>query len=300
MKKIFLYIIFITAASAATAQQTPVNENYFMDKYSLAPSYAGNHNPKSVQMGYRRDWSGISGGPQTVRLAYNDKLPFMQNAGFGGKIIFDKAGIFSQLYALASYSYNITIAGDHNLIFGLSMGGYKNRLNLLDYYNDPGYNLDPALTNNNIDSKLKFMSDFSAVWQWQGAKAGVSFTNITINDANYKTADTKYKPLANYQIHGSYMWAVAESWDVEPLVILRGGKYIRHMFEIASQVTYMKKVHGSLIYRDKGILGAGAALTLGGIQAGYNFNFATSVEMGVYNNHEVSLGFNLAELFKAR
>ena len=301
MKKTILYFIFLITINIASAQQTPITENYFLDKYSLAPSYAGNHNLQTLQMGYRSDWTGIDGGPKTTRLSYNDVFQFMKNAGYGGKIIFDKAGIFNQIYALASYSYNIPLNDDHNLIFGLSMGMYKNRLNLQDYFNDPGYSLDPALINKDIASKPKFMSDFSALWTWRGAEAGISFTNITINDVNYKEVNLKYKPLANFQFFGSYLWPVSDDVEIEPIVILRGGKYIRSQFEIASQVVYMKRFHGNLMYRDPGIIGAGAAISLDkGIQIGYNFNFATKIAMNAYNNHEITLGLKIFEFFNQK
>ena len=303
MKKTLPYfILLLITVNIASAQQTPVTENYFLDKYSLAPSYAGNHNPQSLQIGYRSDWTGFDGGPKTTRLSYNGLFSFMENAGYGGKIIFDKAGIFNQLYILASYSYNVPINDEHHIIFGLSMGGYKNRLNFSDYYNDPRYNFDPVLINGDIDSKLKFMSDFSALWQWQGAEVGVSFTNITINNASYKdAANLKYKPLSNFQFFGSYLWPVADNWEVEPLVIVRGGKYIRSQFELASQVVYMKRFHGSLMYRDPGIIGAGAAISLDmGIQIGYNFNFATNIATNAYNNHEITLGLKIFEFFNQK
>jgi type IX secretion system PorP/SprF family membrane protein len=296
MKKLLIITASILTATLLTAQQIPISENYFMDKYSLAPSYAGNHNPKYLMMGYRSDWTGIDGGPKTARLSYSDILPFMQNAGYGGKIIYDKAGIFSQLYILGSYSYKLLLNEDHHLLFGLSMGAYKNRLNLTDYYIDPGYNIDPALISQDINSKLKFMSDFSALWSWKGAEAGVSFTNITLNDASYKDVDLKYSPLANFQFHTSYLYSINEEWDINPLLIVRAGKYIKSQFEFASQLVYMKKIRGSLVYRDPGVIGAGAGLNIDkGLLIGYNFNLATNVTMGAFNNHEISIGINLFE-----
>jgi type IX secretion system PorP/SprF family membrane protein len=247
-------------------------------------------------MGYRSDWTGIEGGPKTARLSFNDAFPFMNNAGYGGKIIYDRAGIFSQLYILGSYSYDLSVNEDHHILFGLSMGIYKNRLNLTDYYNDPAYTIDPSLISQDIRSKLKFMSDFSAVWLWKGAEAGITFSNIMINDASYKDVNLKYSPLANFQLHATYVYSISEDWDVEPLAIVRGGKYIKSQFEIASQVVYMKKFRGSLVYRDPGVLGIGAGMNLDkGLQLGYNFNLATNVTMGAFNNHEISLGINLFE-----
>jgi type IX secretion system PorP/SprF family membrane protein len=245
MKRLIIIISAILTSITILAQQTPLSENYFMDKYSLSPSYAGNFNPRYLIMGYRSDWSGIDGGPKTLRISYNDS--FMEKSGYGGKIVYDKAGIFSQLYIIGSYSYNLQINNDHHIMFGLSAGIYKNRLNLLDYYNDPNYTIDPALINQDIKSKLKFMSDFSAVWTWKGVEAGFMFSNISFGDASYKDVDLKYNPLANFQFHATYLYNINEDWDVAPLVIVRGGKFIKSQFELASQVVYLKKFWGSLV-----------------------------------------------------
>jgi type IX secretion system PorP/SprF family membrane protein len=296
MKKLLIILIFITATSSLFSQQSPLSENYFMDKYSLAPSYAGNYNPKYLITGYRSDWTGIDGGPKTLRISYNDLLPHLDNAGVGGKLIYDKAGIFSQLYLLGSYSYNLKMSEDHHLMFGLSMGIYRNRLNLLDYYNDPNYTLDPSLVSEDINSKVKFMSDVSAVWTWKGVEAGLLFSNISFGDASYKEVDLKYNPVANFQFHATYLYNINEDWDVTPLIIVRGGKYVSPQFELAGQAMYLKRFSASLVYRDPGILGFGIGAAIDkGLKIAYNFNLATNVALGVFNNHEISLGINIFE-----
>jgi type IX secretion system PorP/SprF family membrane protein len=296
MKRQILILSFLLIGATLFAQQIPLSENYFMDKYSLAPSYAGNFNPRYLIMGYRSDWSGISGGPKTLKFSYNDVFPFMQNAGWGGKIIYDKAGIFSQLYILGSYSYNLTVNEDHHIMFGLSAGFYKNRINLLDYYNDPNYTLDPSLINQDVKSKLKFMSDFSVLWAWQGVEAGVLFSNLSFGDASYKEVPLKYNPLSNFQFHATYLYNITENWDLTPLIIVRGGKYIKSQFELATQVMFMKKVWGSLVYRDPGVIGFGIGANIDNVfKIAYNFNLATNVVLGAFNNHEISIGINIFE-----
>lgn len=296
MKKLLLFLTTILTGVTVYSQQSPLSEGYFMDKYSLAPSYAGNFNPKYLFTGYRSDWTGIDGGPKTVRISYSDVFPFMQNAGYGGKIVYDKAGIFSQLYILGSYSYNLQVNNDHHVMFGLSMGIYRNRLNLLEYYNDPKFTIDPSLISQDINSRLKFMSDFSAVWTWKGAEAGFMFSNITFGDARYKEVALKYNPMTNFQFHATYLYNINEQLDLSPMLILRGGKYIRTQIELASQVVYMKKVWGSVVFRDPGVFGLGIGANIDkGLKIGYNFNIATNVAMGVLNNHELTLGVNIFE-----
>jgi type IX secretion system PorP/SprF family membrane protein len=294
MKKLIIILTGIVTCGILNAQQIPLSENYFSDKYSLSPSYAGNYNTKFLFTGYRSDWSGIDGGPRTLRVSYNDVL--MSNAGYGGKIIYDKAGIFSQLYIMGSYSYHLEINKNIQAMFGLSGGFYKNRLNLLDYYSDPTYTLDPSLVSQDISSKLKFMSDFSFVLLSQGVEAGFMFSNISFGDASYKAAAVKYNPLSNFQFHISYVYSLNEQWDLSPLFIIRSGKYIRSQFEVAAQVKYMKKFYGSIVYRDPGVFGFGIGANIGkGLIVAYNFNLATNVTLGAFNNHEVCLGVNLFE-----
>jgi type IX secretion system PorP/SprF family membrane protein len=299
MKQILYILILVLAAAALKAQQSPLSESYFLDKYTLSPSYAGGLNSKFLFLGYRSDWTGMEGGPKTLRLSYNDVLPIMSNAAYGGKLVYDKAGIFSQLYINGSYAYNLQVSGEHRVMFGLSMGFYKNRLNLLDYYNDPNYTIDPALISQDVKSKLKFISDFSAVWSWHDIEAGLMFSNISFGDASYKEVDLKYNPVTNFQFHASYLYPVAEDWDIVPLMIVRGGKYIKTQVEVASQVIWQDRFMGSLVFRDPGVLGFGLGANIGtGLKVYYNFNFATNVVMGAFNNHEVTLGINVWEYLK--
>jgi type IX secretion system PorP/SprF family membrane protein len=236
-----------------------------------------------------------------MRLTYNDALKPVKNVGLGGKIIYDKAGIFSQLYVLSSYSYNLEVNRENHVRFGLSAGIYKNSVNLVEYYNDPGYNLDPSLTDKDIKSKLKFMSDFSVVWLWKELEAGFLFSNITFGDASYKEVNLKYNPLANFQFHSSYVFHMNDDIAVVPIVMIRGGKYIRSQFELASQVLFKERFWGSLVYRDPGVVGFGAGAAIDkGIRISYNFNLATNVVLGAFNNHEINVGFNIFEYLNKR
>jgi type IX secretion system PorP/SprF family membrane protein len=297
MKKSITALISILFHGVIFAQQMPVSENYFMDKYALSSSYAGHFDPGSFFTGFRSDWTGISGGPKTLRISYSDM--FMTNAGFGGKIIYDKAGIFGQLYVLGTYSYSLPIANGHKVLLALSAGIYYNRINFTDYYNNPNYNIDPVMIQQDVTSKLKFMSDFSALYLFKGIEAGIMFANINFGDAKYNEVDVAYKPLANYQLHASYSFRISERWNVNPIIYFRGGKNISDQVGIASMVKYQNNIWFSLSFRDPGIWGFGFGTNITkGIRISYNFNFALSVPINIYNNHEISIGVNIKDLIK--
>ena len=297
MKKTTFILSILLISATLAGQQMPVSENYFMDKYALSPSYAGHFNPGCLITGFRSDWSGIAGGPKTLRLSYSDLL--MTNAAWGGKIIYDKAGIFDQLYVMGTYSYSLKIVDEHRVLLALSAGIYRNSINFTDFYNDPGYNIDPVMTMQDVSSKLKFMSDFSALYLFKGIEAGIMFANINFGDAKYREVDVTYKPLTNYQIHAAYSYPVNERWNINPIVILRGGKFIKSQVGIASQIIYQKSFWGSVSFRDPGIWGLGFGANIAkGIRFSYNFNFASSVALSIYNNHEIAIGVNLKDLVK--
>jgi type IX secretion system PorP/SprF family membrane protein len=297
MKKSIIVFVSVLFQGVIIAQQMPISENYFMDKYALSSSYAGHFNPGSFFTSYRSDWSGISGGPKTLRLSYNDLL--MTNAAYGGKIIYDKAGIFNQLYIMGTYSYSLKIVDGHKVLLALSVGIYHNKINFTDYYNDPKYNIDPVMIQQDVSSKLKFMSDFSALYLFKGIEAGIMFANINFGDAKYHEVDVTYKPLANYQVHAAYSFRINDRWNINPLVYLRGGKFIKSQIGVASMVKYQDNIWGSLSFRDPGIWGFGFGANIAkGIRFSYNFNFASSVPLNIYNNHELSIGVNIKDLVK--
>jgi type IX secretion system PorP/SprF family membrane protein len=294
MKKILITALVIMPG-ILLAQQMPVSENYFMDKYTLSSSYAGHFNPGSFFTSFRTDWTGIDGGPKTIRVSYSDLL--MTNAAYGGKIIFDKAGIFNQLYVMGTYSYSLKVTGDHRVLLALSAGLYHNKLNFSEYYNDPNYDLDPALTYGDASSKLKFMSDFSVLYLFKGIEAGIMFANISFGEAKYDEVDVTYKPMANFQAHAAYTYRFNEKWSADPLLYIRGGRYIKSQFGLAARVTFLDKIWGCLAFRDPGIwgVGFGAEITKA-IQLSYSFNFASSVSTDIFNTHEIGLGLNMKKL----
>jgi type IX secretion system PorP/SprF family membrane protein len=214
-------------------------------------------------------------------------------------MVYDRAGIFSQLYIMTSYSYRIMMAKEHFLMFGLSAGIYHNTIDLTTYYNDPGYTIDPVLINSDISSRIKFMSDFSVAYNWKYLDAGFLFSNISFGDATYKEVALKYNPLSNVRFHASYLFNISETWSVTPLMIIRGGKYFKSQFELAVQAEWSKKIWGSLAFRDPGIFSIGlGGNIIKGLCLGYNFNIASNVALNAFNSHEVALGIDLKEFLK--
>jgi type IX secretion system PorP/SprF family membrane protein len=297
MKKIVI-ILLVLMPAIAFGQQFPFMEGYSVNPFSLSPAFAGIHNPKTLFMDYRADWTGMDGGPRTYQLSYNDKIG---KVGFGGRLIYDKTDIFQQTLLLGTYSYEVTISREHFLNFALSVGFFRNAIDLTKYYNDPAYVQDVALMYGQQQSKIKFATDMSALYRYKEAEAGILFSNVMFGTVKYANTDMTYKPLKNFLLHASYRFVIDNKWDLKPVVILRGGEHVPMLFEIAPTVTWNKRFWGNILLRTAGIFGAGVGGEVyNGIIINYSYNFSTNVALNTFGSHQVTLGVRLFKPQKSK
>jgi type IX secretion system PorP/SprF family membrane protein len=272
-------------------------EGYSDNPFSLSPAYAGIHNSKTLFIDYRTDWSGLEGAPTTYQLSYNDK--FNDKVGIGARFIYDKTDIFKQTLILGTYTYEVKIAEKHLLNFGLSVGLYRNSVDLGKYYNDPKYVQDMVLLNGQEDSNIKFATDISGLYRYNNADAGILFSNVMFGTVRYRNTNMKYKPLKNYLLHTSYLFEFDNKWAVKPTMILRGGQNIPAQFEISSTITWNNRFWGTALFRSGGIFGLGLGGEVhDGIIFNYSYNIINNALLYSFGSHQLSLGIKLFSFLK--
>lgn len=297
MKKILFTSVFLLITAFLNAQQFPFLEGHNMNPYSLSPSYAGLHNYKTLFMEYRSDWSGISGGPSTMQMSYNDR--YSEKVGFGARFILDKTDIFRQSLILGTYTYEIKIAEEHIVNLGLSAGFFRNSIDLAKYYNNPDFVDDNVLMYGREKSKLKFASDFSALYRYNKVNAGILFSNIMIGTAKYRDTDLTYKPFRNYLVHASYEFIIDSKWSVTPLAIFRDGRNVPVQFELSPSVYWDERFWGNVLFRTGGIFGLGfGGEVYKGLLVNYSYNLSSGIALNTYGSHQISLGVRLSEFLK--
>jgi len=296
MKKLIIILIGLMPV-VVFGQQFPFMEGYSINTFSLSPAYAGIHNSKTLFIDYRSDWSGLNGGPTTYQLSYNDKLN--EKIGLGGRFIYDKTDIFKQTLILGTYTYEVKVAEGHLINFGLSAGFFRNSIDLAKYFNDPTYVNDAVLIYGMEKSKLKFASDFSALYRYKQTEAGILFSNLMFGTAKYRNTDLRYKPLKNYLLHASYLFDIDDKWSVKPIVILRGGQNIPVQLEIAPTVTWNNRFWGTIVYRTGGIFGLGlGGEVYEGILVNYSYNLSSNIALNTFGSHQLSLGVRIFNFIK--
>lgn len=295
MKKlIIIFILFIPGW--AFGQQFPFMDSYSVNPFNFSPVYAGLSNKRTLFMDYRSDWSGIEGGPKTYQLSYSDK--FRNKVGLGLRFIYDKADIFKQTLILGTYTYEAKIRDEHILNFGLSMGVYRNLIDLSKYFNDPGYVEDIALIYGQQKSVIKFATDISALYRFKQAEAGILFSNIMFGTVRYHDSEMTYKPFRNYLVHAAYKFSLDDKWTIKPIVIFRGGQNVPLQFEIAQTVAWNDRLWMTTLLRTSGILGLGLGGEIcDGVLLNYsydlNYNLASSVSINTYGSHQLTLGIRI-------
>ncbi len=297
MKTIIIAISILISCTSLYAQQIPITENHLVNKYTLSSAYAGVYKPNYLFTSYRHDWIGVKGGPKTLSLSYSTN-PW-EKMGIGAKLVFDKTDIFQQTQLMGTYAYKLQFFEDHYAYFGISVGFYRSSIDMSEYLLDPKYMSDPAVVFGHNNSKPRFTGDYSLVYAYKGIEAGVVFSNIVFGNVKFQDVDLTYEPLANYQLHATYMHEINYNWSVEPLIILRGGKNISSQVEIAAMTTYKNQFWGGLMFRTQKIFGMGiGARIYNGILFNYSYNVNYGLTTNHFQNHEVILGFDLSNIFK--
>ena len=69
MKKIVCFLIFLSLAHIAVAQQLPIYSQYLYNKFLINPAHAGSDGFVSFNMTAREQWIGYTGAPRTFSLS---------------------------------------------------------------------------------------------------------------------------------------------------------------------------------------------------------------------------------------
>lgn len=289
MRKHFFFIIAIFLTGKLFAQELPLNNHSFLNPYVYNPGFAGYENRPAAFFGYRNQWTGIEGAPQTVYLNFHGVAANV--IPYGVNIYSDKRSILTTNYALLTVGFRARIEeDDHYLSFALSGGLGFNSVDLsnVNIGNDPV--LQAALENSTF-----LDGNAGLVYHNHGFNMGVSLPSIfnkdPIDTLTFNIGD--FSPISNGILMAGYKWEVTPgAFAIEPWVLYYYFENLDGQFE-ASTTFHIKDVimvGGS--YR----MNYGASAFLG-INIKDNFKFGYTYEFGVSsvdnfknNTHELTLG----------
>src|SRR5690606_29046559 len=101
---------------------------FFLNPYTLNPSYAGIDGQPALSLLYRNQWIGVDGAPTTAMLSLH--APLKDRVGGGIQLANESLGFFRHSKVLFSVAYHLPLQDETWLRFGLSAGGTWNTVDL--------------------------------------------------------------------------------------------------------------------------------------------------------------------------
>jgi|GEM_PF-1898119 type IX secretion system PorP/SprF family membrane protein len=296
MKKITTIIILALfgLTSLVQAQQYPYLYQYILNKYALSPAYAGLYGVPEGYLGYRQSRINVNYTPKT--LDFNFNAPISPKVGLGLTVMNDKADIFNNLWAIASYTYHLKVAENHFLDFAVSGGLNQKKVDLSDIINNPVYFNDPVIDGRREINESSLELGASLMYRWKKLNVGVFSPSLYENNADL------YQFRKHFIGYASYNFTINDNWSIEPVGVLRYTENAPINFDVTAVGKYKDKYLAALTFKTNTIFGVslGGELTKNLVfMYTYDFKMPTSDYVGVlgddYGGHEVTIGYRFGQ-----
>lgn len=325
--KIYIFAVSLfLSLQGLMAQQLPQFSQYMQNMYVLNPAASSLEKDIDLNLGFRQQWAGFDGAPQTYyasgtvnlgkkpqSVANRYSIPISRRDLYtstevvrhakhvvGGMAAIDEYGIFKRTSVMASYSYHMPIADEYWLAVGTSLGWYG-----LNFGSDqvvlenPTDNTYSDFIANGTQSNL---FDINAGLYLYGDRAfvGYSVYQIAQNDINLGNSGTGANLSdAKLKIHqfatAGYRFSVSENLDLTPSVMFKilGPAPLSLDFNVKAD--FYEKFWLGLSYRNEDAVSILAGLHINDwMRFGYAYDYVTSSINDLSSgSHEIVLGFQL-------
>ena len=320
--KLPLFVLLLCRLGAS-AQQLPQYTQYTFNELLINPAVTGVESYWDIKSGFRSQWTGLQGAPQTTYLTLsvplgktftendysqmirntdnpigrNDALSYSASAdhhGVGLSLVSDKTGQIRQTHIDATYAYHLKLNDVTNFSAGASFG--INSINLNTSQITLVNPLDPAIyggNSNQIQPEAALGVWLYSARYFIGASAQqllpstISFNNVSVLNQG--------KTYAQYFFTAGYKLFVSDDVTALPSVVFK--PFDKGPLSFDANIKFAFKdvfwVGGS--YRKDDAASASFGFNLGGYMSlGYSYDYTTSPLNNVSNGtHEIMLGLFL-------
>jgi len=285
--------IALLSVSVLQAQQFPVRATAMMNPFQDHPAAAGVLGCMDLHMGYRNQWSGIEGAPETAFANLHGQMEGQGNDfhGFGVRVESDEAGAWGYNAVNFAYAYNLRLSNGARLAAGLSAGFFQHRLDmsLLDMPELQVAN-DPAVFGN--QQFIVPMIDAGLWYYDRDMYAGLTIQNVT--QASMEKISQFGKLRRHLVVTGGSEVELDGRWMFLPSAQARLGSGVPPSAEVLGLFKYDEVVGVGLGYRSQSaLIVAAQAKILDYLSIGYAYELNVSPLSGAGpNSHEIVIGIN--------
>lgn len=287
IRKIITASALMLCATLSMAQNMSANGQNYINKYSVAPAYAGFNGNTEGFLGMRSVMTGINGAPQIMRADMNGS--FMGNMGYGVQIINEKSGNFQNTVAAVTYAYHLPLSSDMNLSLALSPALIRSSYNLGQAITESSQP-DPVFINQAGMSATGFDAGFSVLFNMQNLFFSINAPRLICKDLEFMNGISNTNRKIDADV--SYILEM-DKLEIEPIANV--GYVFDEGVEFKGAVVakYNKYAWMQLSYSSENWIGIGAGFAATGrIAVNYQYETGTSLIAKQGNGtHEVSVGF---------
>ena len=275
MKKLITYLILL-CSTATFAQQESMISFYQNHLNIVNPAFTGVKGETVLNLGVRKQWSGVAEAPETQVLSFmtslNDKV------SLGLSVVNDKVFIEKQTFASIDFSYKLQLNETHNLFMGLKAGGNNYQVNALGLQT---YNVMQDASLQNIS---RFNPNVGIGFYLQHNDYFVSLsTPRMLNTERAKNEDgfaTVATDRVHYYLSGGYNYVLNSDFTLKPTFMLRYVNGAPVSSDITANINYKEKAQLGLNYRTDSTVGALAQFNLSdGFAIGYAYEYNTNSDL---------------------
>jgi type IX secretion system PorP/SprF family membrane protein len=228
--KLLIYIFVCLVPTCTHAQDITNFTQFFINPYSINPSYAGIEGRSALSLAYRRQWMNIDGGPAIANLTFHAPTPIGIN--YGLSFTNDARGILSTSAAALTLGYTLNLDKHKFIRFAASGGVSYNTIDLDEFEGTT----DPALMNI-LDKNASLIGNAGISFHLNTVHFGAALP--TLFSPAYVSEDAfsikEVKPFQSVLVHASNRFYFNKDKHVfEPYLIYRINQDLPSQIEAAA------------------------------------------------------------------
>ncbi len=280
-------LLFLT--TALFAQQDPLYGQYLFNPLLINPAYSGLNNNFSAMVGYRTQWTGFEGHPETFYVSGNASV-LENKCGVGLLVINDQIGNISNTESNLAFAYKLNLS-HATFSYGMQVGlqHYTTSYADLNVY-DQG---DNAFAGGETGTRM----NIGAGAILTGDKYFIGFSVPRLLPTTFKNSGQEFELYnRHYYLNAGYLFYLSDRLRFKPTALLRGVVDAPANLDVAFNINIDGHYTAGLFTRNLNTYGV-LLQTIFREQwrLGYTFEMPASNSVGSnFNTHEVNLGIMLS------
>lgn len=249
MRRITLIVLLCCMALVKQGLgQSPRYNFVYLERAAINPAYLGDEEMTKLSLFFKKQYMGFGkNAPQTMSLCGNIPLEYYgTHHGLGIFLQNDKIGYFTQINALAGYSYHFPFK-DGEMSLGTYLGIINNNVNFgSDAWNYPDDNASDPVVPTRTDNATSFDMGLGVAYTTKRLKAGLSINHLNSPSPGQSSVKFTFKPeiLGNL----SYKFEIESlSLGLEPEINMRSTLATTQL-GMGTQCWFQEKYWGGLTY----------------------------------------------------